>query len=161
MPRILLVPRHQDQNPSRAQGQLRPIRKADDDAVECCRISDALLGNLIDSERMKAAPLSVQTHCPPRYYLCVVNARNYLLSRGYHVVPDYAGGGYAKFIWTSHWPASFYPFWTYRNQAVIWSDNSTITFQDVEPNPELGAYAWWNYPGVWWGPFVYAWHRSC
>lgn len=108
-----------------------------------------------------ASPFGITIHCPPRAYMSVVDARAWLLSRGYHEVPAYAGGNYAKFINTSHWPASAWPFWTYRNQGVVLNSNHGLMLQDVEPNPELGAYPWWVYPGEWWGPFVYAWHRGC
>jgi hypothetical protein len=110
---------------------------------------------------------SPQVHCPPKYGFSTSDARAWLLQRGYHLVPRYAttangyGRDYAKFIYTSHWPASSNPFWTYRNQATVSSDNHSITFQDVEPNPELFAYPFVIWPGAWWGPFTLAWHVAC
>lgn len=118
------------------------------------------------AERCAAAStFGVQIHCPPRYGMSIADPYGYLINRGYHKVPVYAsftyGRDYAKFITTSHWPASSPGFWTYRNQGTVRTDGHAIDFQDVEPNPELGAYLWWIYPGRWWGPFVAAWHAAC
>lgn len=106
---------------------------------------------------------ALETHCPPPYGMSTYDAAGWLRTHGYHLVPSYASGNYgrdyAKFITTSHYPASFWPFWTYRNQGIAAPDNHSITFQDIEPNPELAAYPWNVYPGAWWGPFVVWWHR--
>lgn len=91
------------------------------------------------------------------------NAVSWLTSHGYHKVPSYASGNYGRdyavFVRISHWPASFAPFWTYRNQGIASLSNTSIRFQGPEPNPELLSYPWTIYPGAWWGPFVAWWHR--
>lgn len=120
----------------------------------------------IESETERPGPggiLTPDTHCPGAYGMSTVDAIGWLVGHGYHRVPAYASlnypRDYAKFIGTSHWPASFWPCWTYRAQGIASPDNHAITFQSPEPNPELGAYSWTTYPGAWWGPFVAWWHR--
>lgn len=112
---------------------------------------------------LHAAPSLTETHCPPVASMSVVDGKAYALSQGYHLVPQYAslnyGRDYAKFLTTSHWPASYWPFWTYRAQIVVREDNHAVNMQSPEPNPELAAYPWPIYPGNWWGPFVYWWHH--
>jgi len=104
------------------------------------------------------------TTCPPRvesgrFFAIEDEARQYLISQGYHQTADYAGGRTGRdFTQVISDPTcGTGPF---RNQAIIHQQGDCWTYntQGPEPNPEVRSYILsWPYLG--WPGYVFWWHR--